>query len=652
MTYAQVVVEVAPAHLDRPFDYRVLDEHAGSIRFGSRVEVVFSGRKVRGLVVGTSEDTDLDPDRVRDLHRPLGEHRWVTPQELEVFEWAAERYAAPLADVVRHALPDRVVDVERRAADAGWFPPEVTSRPDDPPAPDVDEGAWERYGDAGAALREEVGRGEKGAHYWRPLPSEDIGARLVELVGATLASGRDVLLLVGEPRSGAADAVADRFSDVTVDARGDHGKRATYRAWLEARSGRARVVIGERGVAFWPLERLGLAIVVDEANPWFKERRSPRHHAREVVLERSRRTGAVALLVGTVPSAEGWRLLGQRRVRPIVPVRALERGAAPVVEVDDGTDPRSRGRLGTAALEALKGAVDAGRFGVVLAARRGEGRALVCRGCSDLLECPTCASSLGVRGRTVLCEGCGWQPEGGPRCSRCGGRRFAPLAAGAERVGRELSRTLPDTEVVVLEGYAQPVPDPPAVLVMTRGSAQIEPPGPVGAVVLPDVDGQLRRPDLDAAEDTLRLMMRLAAWVSRGHAPEDAGRGSGRSTRGTVVVQTRMPDDPAIRALVAWDPGAFWRAEVGRRGELGFPPVGHAIRLDAGSEPDRVRTQLVAALPADDTVLGPVPEDGRFGFLVKSSRRTDSVGALRPLREAWSREGLDVRVDIDPVDVA
>lgn len=649
MTYAQVIVEVAPDHLDRPFDYLVPDEHADQVQVGSRVEVIFNGRKVRGLVVGTSDRTALDARRIRDVRRPLGPHAWVTSQEIEVLEWAGERFAAPLADVVRHALPDRVVDVERRAREAGWFPPDSGERPADPPLPTVDEERWEPYGEAGTGLLDEVGRAASGAYYWRPLPSEDLGARLAELVGRTLAGGRDALVLVGEPRSGAADAVASLHPDLTVDVRGEHGRRSTYRSWLQARCGRARVVVGERGAAFWPLDRLGLTVVVDEANPWFKERRSPRHHAREVILERSRRAGAVALLVGTVPSAEAWRLLAHRRVRPVVPVRALERGAAPIVEVDDGTDPRSRGRLGTLALDALRGAVDAGAFGVVLAARRGEGRALVCRGCGALLECPDCASSLGIRGRTVLCEGCGWQPEGGPRCAYCSGRTFAPLAAGAERIGRELSRTLPGTEVAVLEGYAQPVPDPPAVLVMTRGSAQIEPPGPVRAVVLPDVDGQLRRPDLDAAEDTLRLMMRLAAWVARGRPAEV---GDGRRAEGTVVVQTRLPDHPAIRALVAWDPGAFWRAEVSRRGELGFPPVGHALRIDAGAEPARVRGDLSAGLPDEDVLLGPVPEDGRYGFLVKSVDRTATVAALRPLREAWSRDGLDVRIDVDPVDVA
>jgi primosomal protein N' (replication factor Y) (superfamily II helicase) len=43
---------------------------------------------------------------------------------------------------------------------------------------------------------------------------------------------------------------------------------------------------------------------------------------------------------------------------------------------------------------------------------------------------------------------------------------------------------------------------------MTRGSVLDAPPGPVGAVVLPDLDDALARPSLDAAEDALRLAVR------------------------------------------------------------------------------------------------------------------------------------------------
>lgn len=642
-----------PDHLDRPFDYALPETLVPCIRVGSRVEVDFAGRRVRGLVVALSEDTSQG--KLREVRRVLGPHSWATPDEIEVLRWAAERFAAPTAAVVRHALPQRVADVERRAEEAGWFPPGRAARPPDPPRVAADEGTWSPYGEAGSELRAAAEAGA-GAYYWRPLPHEDLGARLVELVGATLAGGRDVLVVVPEPKSSAADAVALAFRDVAVDTRGRAGARRLYRGWLETRCGQVRVVIGERGVAFWPLARLGLGIIVDEANPALKERRAPRHHAREVVLERARRAGATSLLVGTVPSAAAWRLLATRRLRPVVPDRGAERVAAPIVHVDDRSLSGFPGRFGTAALEALRSCLKRGELGVVLAARRGEGRALLCSRCGERFACPICDSSLAVAASpAILCEGCGWTTQRQRlRCTRCGGDVFAPLAAGAERLGSELTRTFRHAVVAVLEGYAQPSPPPPAIVVMTRGSALSEPPGPVGAVVLADLDGQLRRPTLDAAEDALRLAFRVASWPSRSTGV-DRARSRSRGSLvpdGSVVVQTREPGHHAVRALVHWDPGGFWREEARRRAELRFPPAAYAIRLEVRSDGRRVASDLRGVLPSSDQVLGPRPLGDRSGLLIKSSDRSATLAALTPLRVAWSYEGLDVRVDVDPIDVA
>jgi primosomal protein N' (replication factor Y) (superfamily II helicase) len=634
---ARVIVEVEPYHLDRPFDYLVPEDV--ELRPGQRVQVAFSGRSRRGLVVEVADHTDVPDSRLRPVRRVLGEHAWVRDDELEVLRWAADRYGAPLADVVRHALPPRTVDVERRAAAAGWFPPGAARRPRSDPAPDAAalDRAWAPYGEGGARLRAAVADGA-GSMLWRPLPDEDVAARLAELVQLTLAGDRDVLVVVPDPASPVAAAVVAAAGDLAVDVRGGPSPRSTYKRWLEARCGHARVVVGERGVAFWPLERLGLAVVLDEANPALKERRSPRHHAREVILERARRAGGVGLLVGTVPSAPAWRLLRDRRLTPVIPAREVERRSRPRVRVITG-EGRPRTRLSPEGVAALRAAVADGVYGVVLAARRGEGRALVCADCGERLVCPTCAASVAAaEGGGLHCEGCGWRARRVPSCPECRAREVVPLAAGAVRLGRELGRTV-DAPVAVLEGYGRTPPPPPAVVVATRGSVLEVPWGPVGAVVLPDLDGALRRPSLDAAEDTLRLAVTVARWTVQPGAP----------ARSQVVAETRDPDHPAVRALEAWDPGGFWRSEVELRGVLRFPPAAYALRLEVGGDSD-VTAELRGTLPEGDDLLGPVPHEGRAGFLIKSDDPAATLAALRGPRQVWSRQGVEARLDVDPVD--
>ncbi|MBW3663999.1 MAG: hypothetical protein KY469_12930 [Actinobacteria bacterium] len=616
MPYGRVLVEVEPDHLDRPFDYEI----AESTPVGARVEVTFGGRRTRGIVTDISATTDVE--QVRPVRKVLGEHTWLTADELEVVRWAADRYAAPAADVIRHALPNRVVDVERRAAAQGWYPaaprpPYTGARPDP---------NWGAYGAGDLA---DVAAHGSGAYYLRPLPSEDLPTRLVELVTHVLAHDRDVLLVVPGPRSSSADAVAAVVGDLAVDVRGGAKERRTYRAWLAARTGKARVVIGERGVAFWPLTRLGLAIVLDEASPALKERRSPYHNAREVVLERARRVGAVCLLVGYLPSALAWRLLVDRRVTPLVAPRRRERAAAPTVHVD--TQPGTR--LGRRATEAVRRATREGELAVVLSSRRGEGHALACSACGLRLTCRICEASVRRASPGTFCPSCGDHNRSRPVCERCQGQRFAPLAAGAERLGEELTRSFPEVSVAVLEGYGHDVPQPPAIVVTTRGSVTLERPADVGVVVVPHLDALVRRPGLDASEDALRLALTAGAWTNE------------------VIVQTGEPTHPVVQALIRWDPGGFWKTEAATRAELRFPPAASSVRIDTGEGGTTTERELRQALPSSDELLGPLPVDGRSVWLIKTDDRVTTVAALRPLRHAWSRASRDVRIEVDPIEV-
>lgn len=650
----RVLVDVEPHHLDRPFDY-LLGEAPDDIDVGWRVEVNFAGRRRRGLVVARPQATDVEESRLRPVKKVLGAYPWMTPSELEVVTWAAQRWCGTRADVIRHALPGRTVSVERQFAEQGllpwsdtperpvWTVADASKRVDAAAAASGSGGevpvGWARYGDAGRALFASLADGS-GPRAWRPLADEDVAARLGEAITTCVAGGRDALVVVPDAGSRIAARLVEMLRlglaahgidrDQVVDVTGLSTPSAVTRAWLRARTGQARVVIGERRVAFWPLGAPGLFVVLDEANPALKERRSPRHHAREVLLERARRDDAVAIVTGYVASAQTWALLQAGRLAMVAADRATEVAAAPRVVVDD----HHRVRLGRRGIGALRDAVAAGRHGVVLAARRGEGRAMVCRTCGDRPTCPTCASSLAGDGPGLACPRCGWATPR-RRCRECGGAEFVPLAAGTGRLARELATTVP-APVAVLEGYDAAAPDPPAVLVMTRGSVLDLPPGPVGAVVVGDLDALVRRPAVDAPEDTLRLLFTLATWVV--DAPDAA-----------MVVVTREPDAAVATALRRWDPDGFWRREQDERAP--FPPARSAIAVTVPSVD--VAAMVADRVEADETlVLGPAPVDGGHRLLVMTTRRVPTVAILSHLRAELSRDNVALTVDVDPVDLS
>jgi primosomal protein N' (replication factor Y) len=632
--YARVIVNVTPAHLDRPFDYIV--PSGVDVTVGQRVRVMFSGRRSVGWVVDIGDEPATDPEKIHPLLGIDGAVTWFDAQDVRLFRWVADRYAGSLAAVLRHALPARVARVEAEVA--SWPAPRREQEPEATPAraaPPCPSQAWRAY--RASRMLQAASRPTGGqAFLWRPLPGDDAAAMAGDLVARALAAGRSALVLVPDPSSVLPEVALGVAGPDGIDLRGERSAAERYRAFLRGRAGHSRLVVGERSAVFAPLQNLGLVIVDDEASPAYKERRSPRHHAREVALARARLTAATCVLIGDLPSAAAWRHRTDGLLQLVEADRAAQRARLARVEVVDRADAQPgahRGRFSDRTLRALTAVVEARGSVVVLAARRGQGAVLACRGCGRRLTCPVCLGSLGPQQPAGwTCGACGWSGPAQP-CAACGEERTTPLAAGAGRLAQELARSYPQAQVTRMEGFDAPGPSQrPAIAVMTRGSVVMRPGwlrgAPADLAVVVDADAMLRRGALDASEDALRLWLALTRWSRH------------------VIVQTRERTHPAIQALVRRDPHGFWEREAERRAELRYPPAGWLVRVTGtAGDGDRVASELRARLPAPDEVLGP-STDG--AVLVKSAALRGTLAALTPLRYAWGSHGRRVRVDVDP----
>jgi primosomal protein N' (replication factor Y) (superfamily II helicase) len=166
---------------------------------------------------------------------------------------------------------------------------------------------------------------------------------------------------------------------------------------------------------------------------------------------------------------------------------------------------------------------------------------------------------------------------------------------------------------------------------------------------------------LRAAEEALRRWMNAAALVR----PASEG--------GSVVVVADGAQ-PAVQALVRWDPATFAERELAERAELRFPP---AARMASVSGPAAAVEALLAGtgLPPGAELLGPLPaasgsrqaagsrpaerpretdgtEPDRVRYLVRVPRSEGTALALalragQAARSAAKEAGV-VRVQLDP----
>jgi primosomal protein N' (replication factor Y) len=207
---------------------------------------------------------------------------------------------------------------------------------------------------------------------------------------------------------------------------------------------------------------------------------------------------------------------------------------------------------------------------------------------------------------------------------------------GDLRTSDELGRTFP--KVPVVSSSADRVRDrigpEPRIVVATPGAEPVAE-GGYAVVVLLDSWLVLGRDAMRVGEEALRRWSNAVGLVRPG----------GRA----LVVGD--PAEPALQALVRWDPAGFAARESAERAEAHLPPVSRLATIsgDPGAVDDAL---TLLAAPAEAEVLGPVPlgdDECRVVVRVPRAHGTRLSAALLELQRVRSARKLDpVRVQVDP----
>jgi primosomal protein N' (replication factor Y) len=209
---------------------------------------------------------------------------------------------------------------------------------------------------------------------------------------------------------------------------------------------------------------------------------------------------------------------------------------------------------------------------------------------------------------------------------------------GEARTVEELGRAFPGT-VVRGSGGERVLPTvgpEPAIVVATPGAEPVAG-GGYAAVVLLDTWLALARLDLRTHEEALRR------WLAA----------AGLARPGARVVAVGDASEPALQALVRWDPAGFARREMEERRSAHLPPASRMATITG--EPGAVDDALtLLRRPPGAELLGPVPVEGseevRAVVRVPRAHGTTLTDALGELQRVRSARKLDaVRVQVDPV---
>ncbi|MEY1662965.1 primosomal protein N' [Isoalcanivorax beigongshangi] len=730
----QTVIRVAvPVPLRQLFDYLPL-AGSPLPRPGTRCEVDFGRRRLIGIVweVGEAEPgahklrplrqlLDTDPVLDADLmalcqraaqyyHHPLGEVLHTALPTLLRQGRAAERPGEPLWRLTargRHADPAALQRAPRQQqalavlaehpgglsramlaslglsnpplkalAERGWAELVLTDVPLSPPltGPAVlAEPALAATAEQHAAIDALLAaRGRFAPFLLDGITGSGKTEVYLQAMAAALEAGEQVLVLV--PEIGLTPQTIRRFrARFSVPVTVLHsGLTDTERldAWLAAREGSARIVLGTRSAIFTPLAKPGL-VVVDEAHDGsFKQQDGFRYSARDLAVWRAQLMNVPVVLGSATPSLETLHNTRSGRFDTLRLTQRTGDARPPRIVLEDCRQLGPDQPLSPRSLEALGTTLQRGRQALVFINRRGYAPMLLCQDCDWQSECPRCDANMTWHrsDRSLRCHHCDHQQPVPPRCPSCGSQHLRDMGAGTEKLEQVLRQAFPDTPLLRIDrdttrrkgsldaSLATIQKGGPLLLVGTQMLAKGHHFSGLDLAVMLDADSGFLSADFRGPEHAAQLILQVAGRTGRGSHP------------GTLLIQTRQPDNPLLQLLTAGDYHRFAEHLLVERQQTGLPPYGHLALVRAESMAPQTALQLLqdstTVLPADGSVLclGPIPapmerRQGRHRaqLLLLAPARAALHGALPALLTALQEHPHSRQcrwhLDVDPVDM-
>ena len=499
-----------------------------------------------------------------------------------------------------------------------------------------------------------------------------------------------------------------------------------HQHWHAIAAGWAQVIVGARSAIFAPAENIGLIIVDEEHDPSYKQDSLPKYHGRDVAVRRAQMLNCPVLLGSATPALESWHNAHHHPHWGGAPIslhsRPLGTEMPRVVTVDMKAEAKLRRGLhilSTVLEKHLQATLEAKKQAIFLLNRRGYAHYLMCPRCDWVLMCDNCDATMvvhRVRGDQKGAEAPGalserqakasvrqaaadslarrsarQRPastplEGTVQCHYCLTSRVLPelcplcaarlthLGQGTQRAEDELLRKFPNLRLKrmdsdsmhnlgeyqrSLDAFGRGEID---LLIGTQMiSKGLDFPN-VALVGVLNSDLAMTMPDFRAAERTFQLICQVAGR---------SGRSMG-GARGTVVVQTFQPQEPAIAYACRHDYMGFVRTELPHRKEFGYPPYGRLVRLvlshkgygqarAAADEMIRLISALTQKLNLPIRVTGPLPppmerlmELYRMEVVLFSDSALPLQRLLASMRARGALlgrlpGGVTVSIDVDPL---
>lgn len=653
-----------PTPLRRLFDYLPPQNvDINKLIPGIRVSVPFQSRTLTGVLIEIKNVSDIPYEKIKCATQLLDERPIFAEDIYKLCFWASDYYHCSIGEVLANALPTllrkgksvKPKPIAQTVSEVIDIPPELNDAQKH--AVDTINAVQNRFQ---PFLLDGITGSGKTEVYLR-------------VIANVLNANKQVLVLVPEisltPQT--IERFKSRFNVPMITLHSNLSEQERLSAWMAARSGDIKIVIGTRSAIFTPFANLGLIIVDEEHDVSFKQQDRFRYHARDLAVMRANINQITIVLGSATPSLESLLNVKRHRYHYLSLPKRAGKAQLPHYQIIDLRHAQVEEGLSLSLLQMIRKHLDEENQVMLFLNRRGFAPVLYCTECAWVAGCKRCDARL-VYHRSppqLQCHHCDAKSDVPKYCMQCHANALQPIGLGTQRLQETLTKHFPEIPIIRVdrdsakkkgameELFKQINTEKKAILLGTQMLAKGHHFPQVTLVGIVDIDYGLFSADFRAAEQMGQLLLQVA------------GRAGRVEKLGTVVLQTHHPEHPLLKTLIQQGYQAYSEKLLLEREEAILPPYSYFAIFRAESYKEQgvnyflnTVKEICSSLTDSVTVLGPAPAliAKRKGLhcqhlLVRADKRSVLQHFLRNMLQKIetlsSNHSVKWILDVDPFEV-
>lgn len=564
----QTLLQIAvPTPLRRYFDYLPPNDFSmETLQPGVRFRVPFQRRELIGIFVGTTHQSDVPLHKLKSAIECLDQEPVISSDMLALCRFAADYYHYPIGEVILNTLP-----VWLRQGKSTDVPLKKIIT-----IPTTSEPPLLLNKEQETALTAITAQNDFKVYVLEGVTGSGKTEVYLQAIAKVFERNEQVLVLV--PEIGLTPQTIQRFRErflvPVVPLHSGMTEKQRFQAWLAAKTGVAKIVIGTRSAVFTPFVKLGLIIIDEEHDLSFKQQDGFRYHARDIAIMRAHLNHIPIVLGSATPSLETLHNVEQGRYEHLLLQERAGDAELPQFHILDVRNKSLENGLSQPLIHEMRRHLEQGNQVMLFLNRRGFSPVLLCEACGWMAQCKRCDTRMTYHygSARLHCHHCDLQKNLMTHCENCGAKHLQAVGQGTERIEKTVTQIFPTYSIARIDRdstrrkgsmddlLTRIQTGEHQILIGTQMLAKGHHFPNVTLVVIVDADGGFFSADFRALERMGQLLLQVAGRAGRQEKP------------GTVLIQTRHPDHPLLLQLVHENYQLFSKSLLEERNQAKLPP--------------------------------------------------------------------------------